>query len=67
MIVIRHEATGGRFRYPSHNINKETDEGFVQMQYVPPEFTLDANQDDTDLMDYHAVFQENRAVKGEWI
>jgi hypothetical protein len=59
MIIIQHEVTGGRFRYPSTNTNRETPDGFIQEQYVPREFVLSANQDPTDVPDYHAVFQEN--------
>jgi hypothetical protein len=58
MIIIQHEATGGRFRYPSSNTNMETPDGFVQTQYVPREFILSPNQDPTDVPDYHNVFQE---------
>jgi hypothetical protein len=68
MIIIQHEATGGRFRYPSSNTNKETKDGFVQVQYIPREFLLSANQDPTGVPDYHAVFQENgvEVVKGNY-
>lgn len=59
MIVVEHKQTGGRFRYPSHNINEETEEGFTITQYVPPEFKLSDNQDPSDIPDFHAVFQEN--------
>lgn len=58
MIIIEHVPTGGRFRYPSSNTNRETPDGFVQTQYVPREFKLSDNQDPTDVPDYHNVFQD---------
>lgn len=58
MIVIEHVPTGSRFRYPSTNDNIETHEGFVQVNYVPREFTLSADQDLTNVPDYHQYFQE---------
>ena len=68
MIIIQHEYTGGRFRYPSSNTNRETPEGFIQEQYVPREFVLAANQDPTGVPDFHAVFQENGRdmIKGNY-
>lgn len=56
MIVIEHTGTGGRFRYPSHNTNQETEDGFIQTQFIPREFKLSDNQDPSDIPDYHTVF-----------
>lgn len=44
MIVIQHKLTNEKFMFPSHNVNKETPEGFLQFQVVPEGFTLSSDQ-----------------------
>lgn len=51
-IVIQHQLTGKRFRYPKFNVNKENYEGFIQSEpTLPREFILSPDQNVTPDMD----------------
>lgn len=52
-LVIEHVLTGQRYMFPKHNINMETETGFVQTQYVPREFKLSEDQTPVDAQFYH--------------
>lgn len=56
MIVIEHQTTKERFRYPTTNVNKETPTGFIQYQAVPKGFKIALDQDNLpDEYFVHAV------------